>query len=204
MLRDRLVCGLMDESVLKSLLSVRALTLAAAVEKAKSVEAVKRDAQAMRGDPLPVSKLEESGRFASPRPSGPGEECRVCYRCGNTSHTGQDFRFREAVCHKCKKRSHLARVCRSSSSSYRSNRRPTRWVESEVTTADKRSLSPEPDDILGNVYAVGCSRVSPYKATLELEGQPVTMEVDTGAAVSIISQKTHASLFPRAPCIHLR
>ena len=119
MLRDRLVCGLMDESVLKSLLSVRALTLAAAVEKAKSVEAVKRDAQAMRGDPLPVSKLEESGRFASPGPSGPGEERRVCYRCGNSSHTGQDCRFREAVCHKCKKRSHLASVCRSSSSSYR-------------------------------------------------------------------------------------
>ena len=49
------------------------------------------------------------------------------------------------------------------------------------------------------IYAVGCSRVSPYKATLELEGQPITMEVDTGAAVSIISQKIHASLFPRAP-----
>ena len=87
-LRDRLVCGLMDESVQKSLLSVRALTLAAAVEKAKSVEAVKRDAQAMRCDPLPVSKLEESGRFASPGPSGPGGERRACYRCGNASHTG--------------------------------------------------------------------------------------------------------------------
>ena len=46
---DRFVCGLMDESVQKSLLSVRALMLAAAVEKAKSVEAVKRDAQALRG-----------------------------------------------------------------------------------------------------------------------------------------------------------
>ena len=77
--------------------------------------------------------------------------------------------------------------------------RPTRWVDSEVTTADKRSHSPDPDEMLGNVYAVGFSRVSPYKATLELEGQPLTMEVDTGAAVSIISQKTHASLFPRAP-----
>ena len=151
------------------------------------------------GDPLPVSKLEESGRFASLGPSGPGGERRACYRCGNASHTAQDCRFREAVCHKCKKRGHLARVCRGSSSSYRSNRRPTRWVDSEVTTADKRSLSPDPDDMLGNVYAVGCSRVSPYKVTLELEGQPVTMEVDTGAAVSIISKKTHASLFPRAP-----
>ena len=58
---------------------MRALLLAATVEKAKSVEAVKRDAQALRGDPLPVSKLEESGRFASPGPSGPGGERKACH-----------------------------------------------------------------------------------------------------------------------------
>ena len=76
-LRDHLVFGLTDESVQKSLLSVRALTLATAVEKAKSVEAIKQDAQALRGDPLPVSKLKESGRFASPGLSGSGGECKA-------------------------------------------------------------------------------------------------------------------------------
>ena len=35
-----------------------------------------------------------------------------CYRCGG-KHAPRDCRFKDAVCHSCKKRGHLARVCRS-------------------------------------------------------------------------------------------
>ena len=34
-----------------------------------------------------------------------------------------------------------------------------------------------------------------YKAELQVNGQIVTMEIDTGAAVSLISQKTYSNLF---------
>ena len=36
----------------------------------------------------------------------------------------------------------------------------------------------------------------PIKVKLEIQGKPVEMEVDTGAAVSIISEETYKRLFP--------
>ena len=36
----------------------------------------------------------------------------------------------------------------------------------------------------------------PIKVKLEIQGKPVDMEVDTGAAVSIISEETYKKLFP--------
>jgi hypothetical protein len=37
---------------------------------------------------------------------------------------------------------------------------------------------------------------APYKVELEVDGEIMTMEIDTGAAVSLISQKTYSTLFP--------
>ena len=39
-------------------------------------------------------------------------------------------------------------------------------------------------------------RENPYKAVVELNGQPFRMEIDTGASVSLISQTTKRTIFP--------
>ena len=36
-----------------------------------------------------------------------------CYRCGE-AHQAAKCRFKQATCHKCKKKGHIAKVCRSS------------------------------------------------------------------------------------------
>ena len=38
----------------------------------------------------------------------------------------------------------------------------------------------------------------PIMVDLEVNGKALTMEVDTGAAVSIISEETHRKVFPEA------
>ena len=40
--------------------------------------------------------------------------------------------------------------------------------------------------------------VKPYMAVLEINGKPLKMEVDTGAAVTLIFQATQKDLFPQA------
>ena len=72
------------------------------------------------------------------------------------------------------------------------NRKATRWVDTE--SPDKEPS----EDILCHVYTVESQRVNPYKVVLELNGSPTAMKIDTGAAVSIISEKTQKSLFPTA------
>ena len=46
---------------------------------------------------------------------------------------------------------------------------------------------------------IGSSTASPpYEVVMEINGKNVKMEIDTGAAVSIISSKTQQALFPDA------
>ena len=47
------------------------------------------------------------------------------------------------------------------------------------------------------LYTVGTkSATQPITVELSLNGKPITMEVDTGTAVSLISERTHKALFP--------
>ena len=48
------------------------------------------------------------------------------------------------------------------------------------------------------LYLIGSSSSSPYEVVLEINGKQVKMEIDTGAAVSIISSKTQQALFSTA------
>ena len=43
-------------------------------------------------------------------------------------------------------------------------------------------------DLLCNIHTLGPKRAKPYTVVLELNGHPVSLEIDTGAAVSLISR----------------
>ena len=63
-------------------------------------------------------------------------------------------------------------------------------------------------DVLDQISTLGAERANPYKATLQINGKPVAMQIDTGASVSLISQETQKCLSPTAalakPEIQLR
>ena len=46
------------------------------------------------------------------------------------------------------------------------------------------------------LYHDKASSDKPLEVDLQLEGKPLRMEVDTGAAVSLVSEETYRSLFP--------
>ena len=100
---DQLVCGLRHETTQKHLLSVDNLTLDKAVQLAQSMEAA---------DMLSKS-LKDSGSASAPVNQVPSGKRRKCYRCGKTGHGEKTYRYREAECHHCHKKGHIASVCRS-------------------------------------------------------------------------------------------
>ena len=102
-LRDRLVCAIRSESILKRLLAEADLALKNAVELAQGMEAAERNAKSLKGIDSAVQKVS----IAADGPLVP------CYRCGKTSHDQKDCRFREAECHSCGKCGHIATACRS-------------------------------------------------------------------------------------------
>lgn len=212
-IRDRLVCGLKSESTQKRLLTEAELTLVKAVSIAQSMEAAHKQSQTMKTPDLPVGNVQgHGGRGGRTRRSqtrtvhGPA---KPCHRCGNANHTGQECVHKDTICHKCKSKGHLARACRSSNSTRRpvkGNHRQHLVDEDKEDSPENKFVELEATDSLIN--RVGARPVKPYKVTLQLDGKPVEMEIDTGAAVSLIPVKLKRELFPQAkmkkPQVRLR
>ena len=185
-LRDRFVCGLKNESTRKRLLTETGLTFSKALEIAKSLETAAKDAQQLKGS-------EQTGTVHNVASRSPRKE--ACYRCGRTNHRASDCKFKEAVCHNCGKRGHLKRRCKQPQ---RGDRRGNGWRRERTKWVDREQNSEEdPDENLG-VYVVEKLANRPIQVELQLDGKPVTMEVDTGAAVSLISEWTLKQVLPKA------
>ena len=116
-----------------------------------------------------------------------------CSRCGRTNHAANSCKFSDATCHNCGKKGHIAPACRSNksrkSSKYQQQHHSTKFV-------DANSDDSGPDEI--QLYAVGSSTKSspPIMVNVQVQGEDLPMEVDTGAAVSIISETTWKNIFP--------
>ena len=191
-LRDRLVCGLNSASTQMRLLAEKDLTLAKAVEMAQAMEAAEINAQQLKGrvehheeQVLPKCGKAEVDRIG--RASGPFS----CHRCGSRNHEGGECRFKDITCHNCGKKGHLAKVCFSKKST-QGQKKGARWIGAADTEAiDEVSGGPNP------IWTVGHTTSKPLTANLELNGQWVPMEIDTGAAVTLMSRETQHQLFPR-------
>ena len=184
-LRDRLVCGIRSDATRKKLLGEADLDLTKASQIATAMESAHTSAQSLKAPALLVASVEPGVDMS--HTWAPGARSPPCNRCGISGHTAADCRFEDAVCHRCYKRGHLGRVCRSHRNPRgcgRSQRRQTHHVEAE----------PDTDEVVDLISTVYCLQIpkttSPYVVTLEVNSKPLTMEVDTGAVVSLISHST--------------
>ena len=108
-LRDRFVCGLRHEPIQRRLLSEKDLTYAKAMEVARAMEATNTNAKSFK-------TVEPAIRLFSSQPQQ-RDSHNPCYRCGRTSHSPSDCKFKEATCNHCGKKGHIAPVCRSKAKS---------------------------------------------------------------------------------------
>ena len=71
------------------------------------MERVDTQAKIMKGERRGVES--EIQKVYSPNSNGGGTQC---YRCGRSNHIHSQCRFKDAICHCCKKRGHLQVMCR--------------------------------------------------------------------------------------------
>ena len=184
-LRDKLVCGLLSESIQKALLAKADLTLDKAVETAQGMEAAAQRAKELKGSQRssPVLKVDSKSANCVGKAPGAGP----CGRCGRGNHSSSECKFKSAKCHKCGRVGHIASVCRSKPRKPQS--KSAQWVAASEPALTESQVS-EP------LFVVEDQSSHPYQVELQVNGCPLTMEVDTGAGVSIAPESVLSSLQP--------
>lgn len=182
-LRDRLVSGIRNEACQRRLLSEANLTFARAFELALNMETAEKDAHQLRKQDShgePVHKVEARS-FNSTE--------RKCYRCNGKNHSSETCHFKDSACHACGKTGHIQRACKGGVNKRRqeSYGKNTRYVEAEETEFPMWTLKSDK----------GCKQA--FRTSFTVDGKEIDMDIDTGAAVSIISEKIFQATFQKVP-----
>ena len=191
-------CGILDRTVQRRLLQQPDLTFEKALEIALASEAADKDSKRLNlsaaPDKDPIGHVKDSPSPTTPPhfkgdryqkcgkpPKGENTQSqgkRECSRCVG-EHTDDSCPYKKFDCNDCKRKCHLAHKCRKRIREERG--RATHQVVGRGTTLD---------DLPFMVYNVSSGNTSPLYATVTVNGNPLSMEIDTGASVSIISRET--------------
>ena len=163
------------------------------------MEAADLNAQQLKGAD-PTVQFVSSRMTPSQAVLKPGT---ACYRCGRSSHHAAECKFKDVICHTCGKREHIAKVCRSKEK-FRNTKQPVTGShpkQANLVQLKQPDDSTDESDIDFPVLKVGSEARSAHPITVDMvvNGKTLSMELDTGAAVSIISEQTRRSTFPDTP-----
>jgi hypothetical protein len=192
-LRDRLVCGIRSEKILQKLLSIQDLTLKNATSHAIAIETACKDALEIQGRSGQghfdggIHKLYDKVGSAS---SGSRREC---YRCGDTRHLADTCPFRTRECFACKKMGHVRKMCKSSEPERRDKRRTDARTDPKekgchnVEVSEEEAIDSLETWSLYPLVDLDFARNAPAVIRLDVNNHRIAMELDTGAAVSVMS-----------------
>lgn len=181
MLRDRIVCGVRDEDVRRSLLTQRKLTLQQAEDFVVSAQEAAENAKSMKAaEPDAVNFARHNARPG--KSSLKQEKLHFCGRCGG-SHSENECKHLRAVCHQCGKRGHLRRMC-------------GQWRQGSYAMAAEGHTDGDETEALHTIAAVlhheaSIRKVKPIYKDIKWNGVPLRMLVDTGSPVSVISETVY-------------
>lgn len=185
MLRDRIVCGIRDKAVQRTLLKESKLTYDTALDTALAAEAATNDSKQLHHNPystLPVNHVKGKSKSLKQKE---GTSTAICYRCGG-KHIASQCRFRDYECHYCKKKGHLASVCRKKKAKDKGD------TDSSKDQAQTNVVGSEEESEDYSLFKVtGNASNKPLLASVLVNGVSVEMEIDTGASVSLMGEDTY-------------
>ena len=193
-LRDRIICGIANNQLQRRLLAEPDLTFKKVLELAQAQESADQGSQQLQQQQkhsvTPVNKID--GRRRPPPQPWKVIPGKPCYRCGG-SHSPSECRFKDAVCHSCNKTGHIAKACRRQkqrpSPPHHQNRHQSKSTH-QVERGDAAILE-DPTDGSYELFNLQGTRSKPLTITVQVNQTDLQMEIDTGAAVSLISEKTY-------------
>ncbi|XP_049526602.1 uncharacterized protein K02A2.6-like isoform X2 [Dermacentor silvarum] len=186
-LRDRLVAGIRREETQLALFAEDSLTF----EKACKI-ALDREQAARQTALLHAEGKEATLHAMAIRVQGTEKKLklrkfkdvkRICERCGK-AHAASVCWYKNVQCHSCSQIGHLQKVCPSKCR--------------ELKTANVVDCSDSDSEL--DVYHVINTVRSGYEVQVNVEGKDICMQIDTGAAVTLIPESVKLNAFPHVKC----
>ena len=179
MLRDRLVVGLRDQKIQRSLLTNADLTFDDAIRLAVSMDVATREVKMIQSGSINTInsksdfsvKLKNSSKFNN-------SKCKTtvkipsnyqCFSCGSKSHLRKDCKFKDSKCFSCNKVGHLKSVCKFKTQN--KNIHVTKETSNENNVECKYIFSMDSKD--------------PINLNIKIDGILIPIELDTGASRNI-------------------
>ncbi|XP_068220393.1 uncharacterized protein [Palaemon carinicauda] len=173
--RDAFINGLVPGAIRQRLLENLTLSLNTAYEQARTLEmAQKHSASYSSAEPVnaavsAMNREEES--FSAENNSvsvSAATSSARCFFCGNNRHPRTQCPAKDAVCLKCKKQGHYAKVCRS------------------VKQASGSSSPKYSSAMLASIVGPSPKCLEKSITPLKLNGSPVSALIDTGSSDSFV------------------
>ena len=117
-IRDAFITGLRSPSIRQRLLENNTLDLKTMFDQARSLELAMRFSESYSSPPssvnaaVPPAATEDQEQIDPGTLAAVGSDTSTCFFCGNSNHPRSRCPARDAVCSKCQKKGHFAKVCR--------------------------------------------------------------------------------------------
>ncbi|KAK3107500.1 hypothetical protein FSP39_015888 [Pinctada imbricata] len=209
-LRDRLVCGLRQETIQKRLLSERDLDLEKAIQLSVAMETAAKDAaevQGVRGEQsvnrikTQQNKPRAFGKKKGKPPTPQPQRKPTCLRC-NGEHLASNCNHSTSTCAYCRKEGHIERACMKKKRDGKHGKQGKLYVNfntQEDEPSDYYEPVYEPFKHITSTFHVKTAHVPPIFVHPMIDGKVIKMEIDTGTAVSIISKHDYSTYLSSVP-----
>ena len=202
MLRDCLLCRVNEETIQRRLLAESGITLKKALKIAQGLEAAARNVREIRMKPGELTNT--AGRFQTEVHEVSRRRSYSCFRCGKDSHRAAQCPFHMAQCYNCGKVGHIKGVCRCKKPGGERSQgnQPRRLISGQQRPKQQGSIrvvqegGQDSSECLNqySLYQNGSKQASkPLQVEVVINGQPLSMELDKGAAVTLVSEETFQS-----------
>ncbi|XP_030828454.1 uncharacterized protein K02A2.6-like [Strongylocentrotus purpuratus] len=190
LIRDRIVVGVLDDSLSDQLQSREDLTLSKAVQLSRQSEARKQNKSVVRGGAESESpnsavnyvRPKSKGTYSKKTSQTPQGNCKWC---GRQNHARASCPAKDAKCHQCGKMGHFQSVCQA--------KQPEQGKQEAAKLKWKARVS-EVDDFddidvpfLGEVSE---NDQTYWSSSILVDGNETHFKLDTGAAVTVLSDST--------------
>ena len=208
-LKDKIVEGIKNKQILNKLLQEKDLTYKKAVEIATAWETTAKDVGTILRKPATEVDIHSINKEQAPKTHyetsssgtyGSGKPSSECTNCGYT-HSGKSCPASGATCHKCKKVGHFARMCRSSGNKSQRGRAnpPGRFNRNHyhpksygrVNNLEVENVEHNPTQFLPFGSISTNFPVPAITVRISIQNLSLDAELDTGSAVSAISEATY-------------